>query len=405
MACVAARRVGRLWPDVNLLDAVIILLALLFAYSGYRRGVGWVALSLVGLLGGLLFGALIAPPIARAISHDRNVQPLIAIGFFLSIALIIEGIGTAVGFQVRLRTIRTRYAQLDSALGAVLATLGAAIGAYYLGLVFSGSPWVALDQQINGSAIERGLGAIVPTPPGFLASIENILRATNFPNPFAVIQSPPTPIGIPQLIDTPGTRNAAAVTSKVVAFGCGGGAEAGSAWPAAPNYLITNAHVVAGSDNVEVQTPSGATDHATVVLYDPNTDVAVLYIPNLGLAPLQRSTNDPTRGQVGAVIGYPGGGKESAVAAAVSGTEQARGYNIYGDNIVTRGIVVMSSTIIPGNSGGPLVDANGTVMGLVFAASTTDPTEGYALTMQTIAPQVNAGVGRTQAVSTQNCTS
>lgn len=405
MACAASGRVGRLWADVNLLDAVIILLALLFAYSGYRRGLSWVALSLLGLLGGLLFGALIAPPIARAISHDRNVQPLIAIGFFLSIALIIEGVGTAVGFQVRLRTIRTRYAQLDSALGAVLATFGAAIGAWYLGLVFSGSPWVALDQQINSSAIERGLSAIVPTPPSFLASIENILRATNFPNPFAGIQTPPAPIGIPSLINTPGTQRAAAVTSKVVAFGCGGGAEAGSAWPAAQNYLITNAHVVAGSSNIEVQTPSGSTDHATVVLYDPDTDIAVLYIPNLGLAPLQRSTNAPARGQVGAVIGYPGGGDESVVPAAVSGTEQARGYNIYGDNIVTRGIAVMSSKIIPGNSGGPLVDSNGTVMGLVFAASTTDPTEGYALTMPTIAPQVSAGVGRTQSVSTQNCTS
>ncbi|MGH7686359.1 MAG: MarP family serine protease [Candidatus Dormibacteria bacterium] len=390
---------------MNLLDAVIVLLALLFAYSGYRRGLSWVALSLLGLLGGLLFGALVAPPIARAISHDRNVQPLIAIGFFLSIALIIEGIGTAVGFQVRLRTVRTRYAQLDSAMGAVLATVGAALGAWYLGLVFSGSPWVALDQQISGSAIERGLSAIVPTPPTFLASIQNILRSTNFPNPFAGIESQPTPVPIPSLIDTPGTRNAAAVTSKVVAFGCGGGAEAGSAWPAAQNYLITNAHVVAGSDNIEVDTPSGATDHATVVLYDPNIDIAVLYVPNLGLAPLQRSGSDPTRGQVGAAIGYPGGGAESVVAAAVSGTEQARGYNIYGDNIVTRDIVVMASKIIPGNSGGPLVDSNGTVMGLVFAASTTDPTEGYALTMPTIASQVSAGVGRTQAVSTQSCTS
>jgi hypothetical protein len=390
---------------VNLLDGVIIVLAILFAYSGYRRGVGWVALSLAGLLVGLLIGAVVAPPIARALSHDRSVQPLIAIGFFLAIALIVEGVGTAFGFQIRLRTIRTRFADLDSVLGSGLAVIGVALGAWYLGLVFSGSPWVGLDQQITGSAVERGLSSFMPPPPGFLANIQNILRATNFPNPFASIVSPHTPVGIPPLIDTPGTRAAAAVTSKVVAFGCGGGAEAGSAWPVAPNYLVTNAHVVAGSSSVEVDTPQGASTHATVVAYNPDVDVAVLYTPSINLTPLQRTSNDPTRGQTGAVIGYPGGGNESVVPAGVSGTENARGYNIYGDNIVTRDIIVMSAHIIPGNSGGPLVDANGTVMGLVFAASTTDPNEGYALSMTAISHDISVGVTTTQAVSTQACTS
>lgn len=390
---------------MNLLDGIIIVLGLLFAYSGFRRGVSWVALSLAGLLVGLLIGALVAPPIARALSHDRNVQPLIAIGFFLAIALIVEGIGTALGFQIRLRTIRTRFAELDSALGAGLAAIGVALGSWYLGLVFSGSPWVALDQQISGSAIEQGLNHVLPPPPGFLAIIQNILRATNFPNPFASILPPRSPVGIPPLLDTPGTRAAASVTSKVVAFGCGGGAEAGSAWPVASNYLVTNAHVVAGSDSVEVDTPQGATDRATVVFYDPDVDVAVLYVPNVGLPPLQRTGTDPPRGETAAAIGYPGGGTLKVTAAGVSGSESAQGYNIYGDTVVTRDIVVLSASIIPGNSGGPLVDSNGVVIGLVFAASTVDPNEGYALSMPAIAHDVNAGVGQTQGVSTQGCTS
>src|SRR5579859_1536588 len=103
---------------MNLLDISIIVFILLFAYSGYRRGFSWVLPSFIGLLAGLLIGALVAPAIARALTHNRAVQPLIAIGFFLAIALIVEGIGTAIGFQVRLRAIHSRFAQLDSILGA-----------------------------------------------------------------------------------------------------------------------------------------------------------------------------------------------------------------------------------------------------------------------------------------------
>ena len=390
---------------MNVLDFFIIVFLLLFAYSGYRRGLTWVLPSFIGLLAGLLIGALVAPAIARALTHNRTVQPLIAIGCFLAIALIVEGVGTAIGFQVRLRAIRSRFAQWDSILGAGLGAIGVAIGAWYLGLVFSQSPWTGLDDQINSSAIVKGLTHIAPTPPGFLASIQNVLRATDFPNPFASLVAPPSPVPIPPLIDTPGTRAARDSTAKIIAYGCGGGAEAGSSWPAAPNYLVTNAHVVAGSNSVEVDTPSGAVDHGTVVAFNPDVDVAVVYVPNLGLQPLQRAASDPQRGQTGAVIGYPGGGSEQVVAAGVSGTETVTGYNIYGDTQVQRDIAVLSATIIPGNSGGPLVDSNGTVFGLVFAASTTNQNEGYALTMGAIKSYVDGGIGQTQPVSTQACTS
>jgi S1-C subfamily serine protease len=390
---------------MDLLDLIIILLVIGFAFSGFRRGLSWVGPSMIGLLAGLIAGALAAPPIARALTHNRSVQPVIAIGFFLAIALIIQAVGTGIGLRARVRTLRTRFAVTDSALGSALSMLGVLAGAWYLGLVFSQSPWQQLDNQIANSQIIRRLDALVPRPPGFLASIQNILRGSGFPNPFAsIVPSTLAPAQIPPLVDTPGIRTAASVTGKVVAFGCGG-AEAGSSWPVAPDYMITNAHVVAGSQRVEVQAPNQPMHAATVVLYDPNIDVAVLHVPGMGLAPLGTTNGNPGRGMTGAVIGYPGGGDESVVSAAVRGTETAQGYNVYGDTLVTRDIAVLASHVIPGNSGGPIVDTNGTVLGLVFAASTTDPAEGYALTIPQIAPDVHSGVGMTQPVSTQSCTS
>ncbi len=390
---------------MDYLDIAIIVMVLVFAVSGFRKGLSWVALSMVGFLAGLLLGALFAPRISRAVSHDPGVTSLIAIGLFLCFVLVFQGIGTTIGFRVRAASLRTAFAPLDSLFGALLGIVGMLAGAWYLGLVFSQSPWVVLDDQIHNSAIEKTLDSFVPRPPGFLADIENILRGSNFPNPFSSI-APSTlpPIQIPALLDTPGTRAAAAVTEKVIAAGCGGG-EAGSSWPIANQYLVTNAHVVAGSSRVDIDMQDGSVHPATVVFFDPNVDVAVLFVPSVNLTPLKTATTDPARGTNGAVIGYPGGGQLQVISAAVRGTEMARGYNIYGDSLVTRDIEVLATHVIPGNSGGPLVDTNGTVIGLVFAASTTSADEGYALTMPEIQPDLKAAAAKTQAVPTATCTS
>jgi S1-C subfamily serine protease len=193
------------------------------------------------------------------------------------------------------------------------------------------------------------------------------------------------------------------VTSKVIAAGCGGGAEAGSAWPLAPGYFVTNAHVVAGASAVEVDAESGGRHAARVVLFDPNTDLAVLYTPGFALRPLLLLNSVPARGTDGAVIGYPGGNAEQVVPAAVSGVESARGYNIYGDTLVTREIEVLAAQVIPGNSGGPIVNDSGQIIGVVFAASTNIPNVGYALTIPQVYPDLQAGRHRTTAVSTQAC--
>jgi S1-C subfamily serine protease len=125
---------------------------------------------------------------------------------------------------------------------------------------------------------------------------------------------------------------------------------------------------------------------ATVVFFDPERDIAVLYSPEFRVAPLIFGPAE--RGTSGAVIGYPGGGPEQVSPAVVDGRVPAQGYDIYNSNLVTREIYVIQARVRPGNSGGPLVDLEGRVLGLVFATSAGDPTQAYALTDAEIAGDI-----------------
>lgn len=389
---------------MDLLDLAIALLIVAAVASGWRRGLTWVGLSLVGLVVGVVLGAAIAGPLARRFgAHDAANEALIGTGIFLAIVAVVQGVGTGVGYRVRVAALRTRLAEIDSGGGAVLAGIGVLVGSWFFGYTFADSPYSRVDSQIRGSVILRNLDAVFPRPPAFLNQLRQILHDPNFGSPFSGLGSADVgPLDIPASADTPGIRAAAASVAKVLSSGCG--VEAGSAWPLDNDLFVTNAHVVAGGRAVRVIPPgSGDEFAATVVFFDPEVDVAVLRAPGTRVAPLHVGA-DPARGATGAVIGYPGGGSLKVVPAAVRGIETARGDDIYRTATVDRSIEVLAAQVIPGNSGGPVVDQNGTVVGLVFAASTTDGSEGYALSMSQISGDLTAARGRTAAVSTQDCT-
>ena len=190
---------------------------------------------------------------------------------------------------------------------------------------------------------------------------------------------------LPASIDTPGVTRAEQSVVKVSSLGCGG-IVTGSGYPIGNGFVVTNAHVVSGTTSHSIITPGNATLRASVVYFDPDRDVAVLRVADYNAPALV--VGPAGAGTQGAVIGYPGGGAEKVVAAVVDGSVAAQGYDLYHQHLVTRQIYVIQATVRPGNSGGPLVDLQGRVLGMVFATSASDPNQAYALTDDEIASDI-----------------
>jgi len=247
------------------------------------------------------------------------------------------------------------------------------------------------------------LTAVLPPPGELAADLGSLLDASGLPDVFLGLEPvPAAPVDVPT--DPRAQRIAEAAkasTARVSALACGA-TLTGTSFAVAPGYLVTNAHVVAGSDRVRV-TIGDAISDATVVAFDPKLDIAVLRAPKVSVPALRFATKDPARGAIGAALGYPQGGPLTVVAAAVADRYQAIGRDIYGESRVPRQILELRAQIERGDSGGPLILADGTVGGVVFAESRTDPDVGYALAPADVSVAVAPALGRTSAVDTGRC--
>jgi S1-C subfamily serine protease len=363
---------------VNLLDVVLLALVLLAAYSGYRRGALLQVLTFGGMFAGLLLGALIAPQLARLVTNPTT-QAVIALIAFLAFAAIGDVLGWMIGARVWQATRRSRLAGIDAAGGSVVAVVALLLATWFIGLNLASGPWPPLSREIRGSAIIRGLDQALPEPPSLLGQVRRFLNDFGFPEVFAGL--PPAPGG-PVKPPTNAQarkafREAAGSTLKIVGQACGRIQE-GSGFVVAPGYVVTNAHVVAGVGVPRVQAQNGGNQPSRPVLFDPRLDVAVLRVAHTP-RPLPVEDHEVERGARAAVVGYPGGGDLTGVKAASRRVLRAVGRDIYGNSTVVRDIYELQAVVRPGNSGGPFVLVNGHVAGLVFAASTTDPSIGYAI--------------------------
>lgn len=392
---------------VNLLDVLLILAALAFAGSGYHRGLVVAATSTAGFVGGVLAGLWVLPIAVGYLGPDVP-RLLVALIFVLGPALAGEALGSHIGWAIR-RQVTFAPARWADGVGGALANIVAVLlVAWLAGSALANGPSPGLNREIRDSTVLAAVDDVMPQRAStWFSRATSALAEAGFPqvfNPFEAEPSIEVPAPEPGSVDAAAVRAARQSVIRVqgTAPSCGR-LQTGSGFVYAPERVMTNAHVVSGVPEPTVQVGGvGEVYDATVVLFDPDTDVAVLAVPGLD-APALDFGDDASRGDRAVVAGFPGGGELDLEAAVVGRRLPANGQDIYGESVVTRDIYSIRSSVRSGNSGGPLLTPDGDVYGVVFARSVTDPGVGYVLTADEVAAEAQEGVSAPRPVETTRC--
>lgn len=391
----------------DLLDIILLVASLLFAVSGYRQGFVVGVLSFIGFLGGGVLGAKFAPEIARKGPLDSLPEAVVGLAIVFLAASIGQVLATVAGAALRSRLTFKPARQADAIAGAAISVISLLLVAWLVGTAVASSPFPKLNAQVRRSYVLGTVNGLLPEQAhSFFASFRRLINARGFPDvigPFSSTRAPDVPAPDRRLAASPVVQRVRDQVLKITgeAPACGRRIE-GTGFVYARERIMTNAHVIAGVRNPKVDVGNDRRLDATVVLFDPNRDVAVLAVPGLNRAPL---TFGP-RAKSGAdaiVVGYPRDGPFTPVAARVAAVQKARGPDIYQSRTVTREIYALRASVLPGNSGGPLLAPDGSVYGVVFAAAADDPRTGYALTAREVAPDAERGRTATARVSTRGC--
>lgn len=390
---------------MDILDFVVIAGAIGAGVGGYRLGFLARAVSWIGLALGLYVAARILPSLVRTTDlSNPTSRLLLAVGTLILGAVLGQVLGLVIGSRLHEILPVGPLREVDRGIGAVAGAAGVfAVLWLLIPTLSSVAGWPS--QATTGSSIARWLSTSLPPPPNTFATLRTLIGESDFPQVFSDLSSGGNP-GVPPTDSPLSVAVTAAVsksTVKVVGQACDR-IQSGSGFVVAPGLIATNAHVVAGepAGSTQVITFSGRTLNASVVAFDPNRDLALLSAPGETAPALTLGVGSV--GQRAAVFGHPEGQADLAVQPARIASEiEAVGGNLYGTGTTRRDVLVLASTLEPGDSGGALVGTNGEVVGVAFAISENNSDEAYALASDELG-QVLAAPHAT-AVSTRSCLS
>ncbi|MCG5215245.1 MarP family serine protease [Streptosporangium sp. KLBMP 9127] len=392
----------------DLLDLILIGLVVAFGISGYRQGFIIGALSFVGFVGGAFLGVAIAPPIARAVVDGETERALLAIVIVFLAATIGQFASSTLGAVVRSHVTWEPAKVADAVGGTFASALSVLVVVWLIGGLLAHGPFPPLSQQVNNSLLLATVDQTLPEQAKeWRLRFKNFIDTSEFPQVFEAI-------GGGQFVDVPppdrsvlkGRQLARAregiVKVQGTAPSCRKRIE-GTGFVYANDRIMTNAHVVAGvTQELRVTDHEGTSRAARVVLYNPDRDIAVLYVPGLNL-PVLRFDGKAEKGDAAIIAGYPRGKGFTAEAARIRVKQHAEGYEIYNRKKVVREVYAIRGLVEPGNSGGPLLTSDGRVFGVVFAAATDQAETGYVLTAKEITPDAEEGQDSVNRVDTQDC--
>jgi S1-C subfamily serine protease len=383
---------------MNWIDLLIILLLLSAVARGIQAGWLQLFLSSTGFIAGLLAGSWAAKNLAQQFSSPTTRLIVILILEF-GLALLLFGLGEMAAHRLKVHALRLKLGKINEIGGGVLEVIFTLAVIWLVASALVNVHSYNIGRDIRHSFIIKKLDTSLPRPPDIFAQLEKIISPNGFPNVFLGLEPQHTTVSPKNSINNKAVLAAEDSVVKVQGAGCGG-LVFGSGFVAAPNLVVTNAHVVAGIKNPQV-VDRYKTYKATPVWFDPNLDIAVLRV-NLPDSPLTFNTNILPDADAAAVLGFPGGGDLVAEDAAIIDHVRAVGRNIYNQGVVKREIYEVQASIEQGDSGGPLLAPNGTVAGVIFAKSVTQNGVGYALLANQVKPIVSQAAGHSP-VSTGSC--
>lgn len=388
---------------MNWLDWLLLLLVATYALSGYWQGFVTGAFATFGLLAGGIAGIVLAPVVLG------GAEPGLWISLgALFIVILCASVGQAacqyLGARVRSHITWQPARSVDAVGGAALSAVAVLIVAWALGVAVSGTRLGGVTEAVRSSTVLSKVDTVLPaSADGVLQAFNDVVGTTFFPRylePFAPERIVEVDPGDQRMLTDPDVEAAQRAVWKIRGDNdCGRGIE-GTGFLYADDRLMTNAHVVAGVDAPRVQIGDGWVD-AQVVHYDPELDVAVLALDDQGVAPLgfgQAAPDDSV-----AILGYPQDGPYDVQTARIRAEQMLRSPDIYGNGSGVRDVFSLRGLVRPGNSGGPIVSSDGSVAGVIFAASVTDAETGYALTSGAVEGAASAGVASGAEVSTGDC--
>ncbi|NLG46506.1 MarP family serine protease [Gordonia sp. (in: high G+C Gram-positive bacteria)] len=397
---------GSVWVDLAILGV-----ALLAGLSGYRQGAAASAFAFFGVVLGAVAGILLAPII---ISRFDEPRLRLVVGILLIVTLVVIGevAGMVLGRAVRSGIHSPSLRRIDSWVGSILQVIAIVIAAWLLLFPLRSSDQLRIAAAIDDSKVVQTVDQVAPQwvrdlPGEFTALVESS-GLKEVIGPFGQTQVANVDAPDATLTDQPGVRSARPSVIKItgVAHSCGQALE-GSGFVVSAERVMTNAHVVAGTDTVSVETTSGRRLQAKVVWFNARNDIAVLDVPGLRAPALKFATDPAETGSDAIALGFPENGPFTVTPLRVRNVVELNGPDIYqSPREVERQVYTVRGNIRSGNSGGPMISPSGEVLGVVFGAA-EDPTDdtGFVLTAQQVQRDLAASKQNDVAVSTQQCVS
>lgn len=388
---------------MNWLDLFILLFLLAALIRGTEVGFVRQVCSTSGFLAGIFIGAWVNGQLAHTVSTSLGRALLslcIVVGFGVMLMVLGEYAGLILKFRLRETNLVDK---LDKIFGSVLAAVTLLAGVWLGAAIFRNVPDGGWQRQIRNSRIVTQLDNNLPSAPTLLTKLGHLIDPNNFPQVFTGLEpSLKTDTPLPDMGElTAAVQTVRTSVVKIEGEGCDSVVE-GSGFVTRGNLVVTNAHVVAGVRHPFVLDQKGK-HSADVVAFNPDLDIAVLRTQNLAGTPLLIDTQPAKIGTPVAALGYPSGAGFTAGPGVILDTFQAQGRNIYNRGQTMREVYSVKTDISQGNSGGPMIDKDGEVIGVIFAKSINYEHVGYALTMEQVVKEIMKAQSRTARVSTESC--